>query len=106
MRKTKSLISSSVQPCPKDQSGNITWLCGYDGEWVGNPDLTDCTTIDVTDALNELDMPDSVPANVVGDVHEEINQQEELAPGDIDSVISVVDKALEVSEFMLSLKLM
>lgn len=42
----------------------MSWTCGTDGEWVGEPDTSGCTNIDVGGALEDLEDPDSVPADV------------------------------------------
>ncbi len=88
---------TAYKSCPEGQDGSVSWECGTDGDWVGEPDVTGCTTVDVDGALEELEEDDSVPAEVVGDLYEEVEATgEDLTAGDVLGVVDVVDRAVEV----------
>ena len=85
----------SFQPCPAGTSGTAYWTCAY-GDWYGSvPDFSNCTTLDFVEINDSLNATDSVPAEVIDDVNAEI-QTKELASGDIEGLIEVVDNAIVV----------
>ena len=55
-----------------------------------------CTSIDVTETIDKLEEPDSVPSEVVNEFYQEVSNEDELASGDINGVLEVIDKAVEV----------
>ena len=76
-----------------------SWRCSAAGEWIGLPDLSSCRSLDITDTINELNNETSVPSEVVDRFHQEIAEEQELASGDIDQVLQVVDRAIWVETF-------
>lgn len=95
--------SISQQPCPAGQTGNATWECGLDSNWIGYPDMTNCRKIDTQPALSALDGPDSVPFEVLDNLYAEVSREEVIAAGDVIGVVQVVQKAVKVIK-SLSLK--
>jgi hypothetical protein len=93
-----SLGQVSVQPCPLGQSGNATWTCGLNGQWISFPDLSYCTKIDTTRAVHELNATDSVPSEVIKRLYENVTKEDNIAAGDIKNIIDVLNIALVVQD--------
>jgi hypothetical protein len=94
-----SRISPSLFPlqlCPDGETGRAYWQCGTNSDWVGYPDLSGCTRIDVTPALNELDNDDSVPSEVIRDLYRNVTSEDTIASGDIEGILGVIEKAILV----------
>ena len=87
------------QDCPSGQEGLATWDCGLSGDWIGFPSLSSCRSIDFDAPLDQLENNDtSVPSEVLQSVHEDVLAEEDLAPGDVQGVLSVVGKAIQVGK--------
>ena len=77
--------------------GETTWTCGLHGDWLGFPDQSQCTKINVNDTLNDLDDEESVPSDVLNNfIDSELNENDNLASGDVSQVVQVFEKAIEV----------
>ena len=79
----------STQPCPSGQNGQATWKCGFDGDWIGFPDLSDCFKIDTSKAIEELQDENSVPSHVIQKLNNELVDENELGAGDIKNIIDI-----------------
>jgi hypothetical protein len=90
-------VYSALQDCPAGQNGFATWVCGTNGEWVGYPNMANCRKVDVGGAMAALNRTDSVPSEVVGTLRKEVSQEEDIASGDIESLLAVVTRAIQVT---------
>ena len=68
----------SHQPCPDGQSGEAVWKCGDFGEWIDFPDLSNCSKIDISGALDDLKAPESVPSSVIKNLKGNVTQEKDL----------------------------
>lgn len=59
--------------------------------------MSNCTRLEIDDILNDLDDETSVPSDVIGNFFNNVSSGEELASGDVDKVLTVLDKAIKVS---------
>ena len=73
-----------------------------DGQWIGFPSLIDCQQIpDSTQhAKEELSKKDSIPAEVIANLYNDVTAEDEISAGDILEIIDVLDLALGVSSFV------
>ena len=76
----------------------MTWNCGTDGNWLDFPDFTNCYNLDITEPLNDLEQPDSVPSTVVEQFYSTVTSEQDLAAGDLNQILRVMDKAIEVQK--------
>ncbi|XP_059081671.1 adhesion G protein-coupled receptor L2-like isoform X2 [Tigriopus californicus] len=84
------------QVCPEGQDGLAFWQCGQEGDWIGLPDMSNCTRLEIEDVLNNLEDETSVPSDVIGNFYNNVSSGEELASGDVNKVLTVLDKAIKV----------
>ena len=72
------------------------WKCGYDGQWIDFPDLSNCSKIDTAKSIDELNDSNSVPSDVIAKLYQNVSKEAELGAGDIRNIIDVLNVALEV----------
>jgi len=73
-----------------------SWECGFGGNWVDFPDLSNCSRIDTNQAIEELNQPSSVPSDVLGKLYQNVTNESNLGSGDIKNLINVLEEALKV----------
>ena len=86
----KNIFFIIFQPCPEGQAGNAVWQCGYDGQWINFPDMSNCSKIDTTKTIDELNESDSVPSIVIAKLYQNVSQESELGAGDIRNIIDLI----------------
>ena len=76
--------------------GQASWECGFDGYWIDFPDMSNCSKIDITEAIDELNAEDSVPSFVIKKLNGNVSQEKDIGAGDIKNIIEVLDIAMKV----------
>ena len=58
--------------------------------------MSNCSKIDTSKTIDELNKSDSVPSIVIGKLYQNVSQESELGAGDISNIIDVLNVALDV----------
>ena len=74
------------QPCPSGQSGNATWQCGPNGDWIDFPDLSNCSKIDTDQIKKDLAQNDSVPSLVINNLYNNVTNEAELVRNGLNAI--------------------
>ena len=90
------LILFKFKPCPYGQAGDAVWMCGFDGQWIDFPDMSNCSKIDTAKSIDELNDSNSVPSDVIAKLYQNVSKEAELGAGDISNIIDVLNVALDV----------
>ena len=58
--------------------------------------MTNCSKIDTTKSMQDLNDTNSVPSDVIASLYQNVSRESELGAGDIHNIIDVLNVALDV----------